>query len=230
MRELWIESWQTVPIMDEESSDAMSSIEPNFAAYAAIKSLFHNESLQGFHLYCHINSGGRYNGFNDRLSGRNCMYQSRAATSSLAGALVSALKDNRYLRTLDLTDSIIDDKSFSLIVHSLETNTSLKSFEAFFHRSESRRQSALQLFRTNTSLEDQSIILLLETVGNRVHEDALLDREEIAGWLDLNKKGRRDLFSETITKERAVDLLIETKENTHCAYGILLMKPELFFS
>ena len=137
--------------------------------------------------------------------------------------------------------SKLNEESLCEIAEGVEANTAVKLLEGLnidphqdtWSSSESYRDiwctALLQLLRKNTHLKELSFSDRRLNKPGRSPFEAEAVRKEIGGWIHLNKKGRRDLFADTITKERAVDLLIETKENTHCAFTMLTSKPELFF-
>jgi hypothetical protein len=134
--------------------------------------------------------------------------------------------------------SLWDNKSLLSLNTALENSADLGFF--FGDRESTgfdRNAIILDLVRRNRYIEiielegimqnDALEEMMFGAKENRLRKER--EQEEILGWLHLNRKGRRDISMENTRKGRAVELLIETKENTHCSFRMLLESPSLYF-
>jgi hypothetical protein len=241
--ELWLRRpYYIVTPTHEETHD--------YASYAVTRSLLINTSLRELELRCFRMETVGYLDFEASLNEDNLEDPKHAGVASL---LTTVLSSKSNLTSLNLTSCLTSDNTYTLIIRSLWDNKSLLSLNTalednlsadlgfFFGDREStgfdRNAILLDLVRRNRYIENIELEgtrpsdaleeMLFGAKENRLRKER--EQEEILGWLHLNRKGRRDISMENTRKSRAVELLIETKENTHCAFSMLLESPSLYF-
>ena len=240
------ELWQRRPYYIVEPTHEETH---DYASYAVARSLLKDTSCRELELCCFRMETVGYLDFEASL---NDDYLEDPKNAGVASLLTTVLNSKSNLTTLHLNNCLTNDNTYTLILRSLWDNKSLLSLNTalensadlgfFFGDREStsfdRNAVILDLVRCNRYIENIELegilqndaleeIMMFGAKENRIRKEK--EQEEILGWLHLNRKGRRDISMENTRKSRAVELLIETKENTHCAFSMLLESPSLYF-
>jgi hypothetical protein len=220
----------------------------DYASYAVVRSLLKDTSWRELELCCFRMETVGYLDFEASLNEDNLEDPKNAGVASL---LTTVLLSKSNLISLHLTNCLTNDNTYTLIIRSLWDNKSLLSLNTALENSADlgllfgdrestgfdRNAIILDLVRCNRYIENIELEGILQNDAleemmfgakeNRLKKER--EQEEVLGWLHLNRKGRRDISMEYTRKSRAVELLIETKENTHCAFTMLLESPSLYF-
>lgn len=172
----------------------------------------------------------------------------KSREQSVSRLLGEGLALNDTIETLILDDCTIMDDTLRTIVAPLEegNNTTLKTLGLNDEHGEYSEGSMtvdgdtlVHIAKSCTSLE--SITGTMHSFrwdprGSlgftpRGYDPERVKRytEEIEGWLLLNMEGRRGFLERSLSTDAAISLLDTTKENTHCAFGLLRSKPDAFF-
>jgi hypothetical protein len=236
------------------------------ASYAITKGLFRNTSLRHLRLQCYCMETTGYKTFEDALTTHLCRKQPQCndtccsstdgpsvdmANASVASTLLSALKTNQELESLNISQSSsLTTHGFRAFIGGLSKNRGLRvvnikelSIKTCGWCSEMtnngitqlKSKMALQLAVHCTSLEKIIRDVCIPSISERYTEDdsklwaeVVEDQWVVDAYLRLHRVGRESILGSC--KEQAVEVLIDFRNELSCLVEILLLNPALFFS